>query len=356
MEAWNMLVSPTKHDELSLNESKTHLVGATNGQLFPIVDGIPVLLPKRYIADWANNVLEVIYLDEAFPITEETIQKHGQDGFQEAMRQRIQSDLGRLGVQEAFERYSKMPEQKRLECFLYSTAQSHGWAETIVDKTTLSRSQGYKTSENGQKRFRKYQVALRDNSMHLLDYARAVAQEEPSSIVELGCGSGFGSCAAIESLSAKQLFFPIDVDYACTANCVGISKWLGKKTAVYPVVASFWFLPFLDKSIDVVCSHCGIDETREVPRVLQEATRVLKDRGKLVNISSTDPTVRLRFFLDGLGFSHEELCRLASQAKLYAGQEALTGLAAEKGFEKITVEHNKPKDVVQRTLYIFEKQ
>ena len=355
MEAWNMLVSPTEHRELSLDERGTNLVDATNGQLFPIIDEIPVLLPKRYIADWANNVLEVMYLDRALPITKEIIQKHGQEGFQKAIRQRIKSDLGKLGVQEAFERYSKMPVQKRLECFFYSTVQDRGGEEVIVDKATLSRSQKYKSSENGQKRFRKYKGVLRDNPMNLPHYARAVAQTKPCSIVELGCGSGFGSCVVIDSLTAKQLFFPIDVDYACTANCVGIRKWLRKKTAICPVVASFWFLPFPDKSIDVVCSHCGIDETREVPRVLQEAARVLKDGGKFIAVSRTGPTGMLQFLLDDLGFSHEELGGLASQARLYAGQEYLTELAAEKGFGKTTVKPSKPKDAVKRTLFIFEK-
>jgi SAM-dependent methyltransferase/uncharacterized protein YbaR (Trm112 family) len=353
MEAWNMLASPTGHGELSLHESRTNLVDAINGQLFPIIDGIPLLLPKRYIADCVNNVLEVIYLDRAFPITQEIIQKHGQDGFQEAMRGRIKSDLGKLGVQEAFERYSRLPVQKRLECFFYNTLQDSGGAEVIVDKDTLSRSREYKSSKNGEKRFKRYRDALRNNPMNLPDYARAIAQVEPRSIVELGCGSGFGSCAVIDSLSTEQIFFPIDVDYACTANCIGIRKWLSRKKAIYPVVASFWFLPFPDKSIDVVCSHCGVDETREVPRVLEEAARVLKNGGKFIAVSRTGSTGMLQFLLDDLGFSHEELCRLASQARLYAGQEDLTKLAAEHGFSKTTAKPGKARDGVKRTLFIF---
>jgi SAM-dependent methyltransferase/uncharacterized protein YbaR (Trm112 family) len=354
-EYWELLVSPVDHQQLSMGSKDSELVDTAGGENYPIIGGIPVVLPPEYVADWANNILEILFLDDAMKITQQTIEKHGQDDFKDAMQRYIKQTLGKSGVKSAFESYSQLPDSERFRCFLFDWAQSQGWAEDLIDSATLARSKAYKTAEKGKERFESFKSLLDGEPGYFPDYIDAIFDSDPHISVELGCGSGFGSCALISTLNKGQLFFPIDIDYACTANCVGIRKHVSKEDQVFPLVASFWYIPFPDNSIDVICSRFGIDETREVPRVLQEVFRVLKKGGRFVIIAKRDPTKRFRYLIGAMDFSSAELREMAARAGLYAGKEILLEVANRYGFGEIDTKVYKAEDETEQTLHILRK-
>jgi len=210
-----------------------------------VIDEIPVILPSGYVADWANNVLEVLFLEKTMKITQKTIEKYGQDGFEKAIQKYIHQTLGKLGVEKAFDLYSNLPDSEKYRCFLFPWAQSQGWAKDLMDNTTLARSNAYKTRENGVKRYERFTSVLDEKPGCFPDYIDAIFEENPNILVELGCGSVFGSCAIVSSLVEEQLFFPIDIDYACVANCIGLRRYISKENLVAPLVANCGSCRFL---------------------------------------------------------------------------------------------------------------
>lgn len=352
---WELLASPVKHHTLVLRTDGNALIDSRDGEEYPIVGEIPVMLPPGFVADWANNVLEVLFVDEAMKITRQTIEEYGPEGFQEAMQKYIQRKLGTSGVKTAFDSYGQLPESERCRCFLFAWAQSQSWAGDLIDSGTLTRGESHKTIEKGKQRFEGFLSFLNDTPGHFPKYTEGIFYDDPHIIVELGCGSGFGSCAVVSTLKRGQLFFPIDIDYACTANCIGIRRHLSMGDQVLPLVANFWFIPFPDSSIDVICSRFGIDETREVPRVLREAFRVLKNGSRIVIVAKSDPAKRFRYLIGDMDFSNAELREMASCAGLYAGEEMLLESANGCGFAVVEVKTHEAEDGEEQILCVLEK-
>ena len=109
-------------------------------------------------------------------------------------------------------------------------------------------------------------------------------------------GAGLGTNALIEIGLHSARLISIDINYACIGNAEGLAKFHGVEESVDGIVASYWFLPFHDNSIDIVCTHYGIDESRETSRVVEEISRVLKPGGCFVVVCRTDPSNRLSYY------------------------------------------------------------
>lgn len=105
----------------------------------------------------------------------------------------------------------------------------------------------------------------------------------------------------------------------------------------------------------MLCSRFGIDETREVPRVLQEVSRVLKRDGRFISVSKTDPTEVFRYLIGNHKFSQAEFYDMVQRARLYAGKNAFLNSAAENEFEVIDIKTYKSGDKKGETLYILKK-
>jgi ubiquinone/menaquinone biosynthesis C-methylase UbiE len=190
---------------------------------------------------------------------------------------------------------------------------------------------------------------------HLMDYGRLVTENKSGVIVELATGAGLGTCGVITSGLGDGKLISIDIDYAAAANAIGIAKYLGLEEHIDSLVANFWFLPLKKGSIDVVCSHYGLDEAREVNRILVEISRILKVGGKFINVSRKDPTIRIRQTFGHMDYSEEEYMKLASYAGFYCGMEALKKEAEKNNL--ILEYHNvySPKHSHERIISVFNK-
>ena len=92
-------------------------------------------------------------------------------------------------------------------------------------------------------------------------------------------------------------------------------------------ITRFWFLPFADETFDCVCTHYGLDESREVAQIVQEAARVLKPGGRLVAVARANPYDRHKNIMSLFGITAEEFNLLCKKARLYSGIEDLIDTA-----------------------------
>ncbi len=174
-------------------------------------------------------------------------------------------------------------------------------------------------------------------------------------IAELGTGGGLGTNALLGAGLGDARLISLDIDYACVKNAEGLAKYYGLQDRTDPVVANFWFLPFRDDSIDMVCAHYGLDESREVPRVIEEVARVLTDGGRFVIVSRCDPTRRLASRLGDFGFDKSELKQMVSAARLCPGPDGLADVASRNGLALEDSQVVSPESSHERAILVFRK-
>lgn len=169
---------------------------------------------------------------------------------------------------------------------------------------------------------------------HLTYYADKVcnAPSKPHRIMEMTVGAGVGTNAIVRSMTNDMYYAGVDIDFVCAKNADAIGR-VYRKNAL-GVCASLWHLPFADEVFDVVCSHFGLDECREIPTILDEAMRVLKAGGKLVLVSRHSAWLRRHEIFEKYGINEAQALDLMRKARLYADFEQLDALATERGFVK----------------------
>ena len=169
---------------------------------------------------------------------------------------------------------------------------------------------------------------------HLAPYAEkvCVATSDEHKIMEMTVGCGVGTNAIVRSMTEKMFYAGIDIDFVCAKNADAIGRYYGKNAI--GICASLWNLPFSDNLFDVVCSHFGFDECREIPTILKEAVRVLKPGGKFVSVSRHSAWLRRREIFESYGISENEALELMRRVRLYADFEQFDTLATEMGLVK----------------------
>ena len=96
--------------------------------------------------------------------------------------------------------------------------------------------------------------------------------------------------------------------------------------------------------------------TRQVPRIVQEISRVLAVRGRFVDVSRSDPTIRLRQWLGHMGFATDELNELVSMSRLYPGRERVAGIAEQYGLKLAGLDEVSCGSSHNRTVSVFVKE
>ncbi len=80
-------------------------------------------------------------------------------------------------------------------------------------------------------------------------------------------------------------------------------------------------MPFSDNLFDVVCSHFGFDECREIPTILKEAARVLKPGGRFVSVSRHNAWLRRHDIFEKYDIGENEALKLMRKVRLYTDFE-----------------------------------
>jgi len=335
-----------------------------NGQLkgndlldvFSIVNGIPILLPHNHIADYNHNIMDILFKDRTAEISAEILLKTGYNSelYKEELNNYILTEFGKEGVFKIYEEYSKLSESQKLCWFATLDKDQKKDNKTQIPSSSLKDGLTRSTAETGKKRLEMTDEMIHKWACHLNDYANLVTQQKSGVIVELATGSGFGTCGVINSGLGNSTLISIDIDYAAAANAEGIAKYLKINDKVNPIVANFWYLPLKNNSIDTVCSHYGLDESREITHILAEISRVLKSGGKFINVSRKDPTLRIKQSFD-LNFCEDEYVKLTHFAGFYSGMDDLKNEA--EGYNLILdyCKEYTPNGSHERILSVFKK-
>ena len=166
---------------------------------------------------------------------------------------------------------------------------------------------------------------------HLAPYAEKVcsATGDEHKIMEMTVGCGVGTNAIVRSMTDKMFYAGVDIDFVCAKNADAIGRYYGKNAI--GICASLWNLPFSDNLFDVVCSHFGFDECREIPTILKEAVRVLKPGGKFVSVSRHNAWRRRHEIFESYDIGENEALELMRKVRLYTDFEQFDALATEAG-------------------------
>ena len=171
-----------------------------------------------------------------------------------------------------------------------------------------------------------------------------------NTILELTIGAGLGTSVLMQRMSDKDLYMGVDIDFICAKQADALAKY--HKVNGLGIATSLWNLPFDDGIFSVVCSDNGLDECREIPTILKEATRVLKSNGKVVLICRDKENSWYPEFRK-YGFSNEDAEYWLSKVRLYAGAEQIESLASKYGLRLVSKREEKS---YYGTILVFEKQ
>ena len=219
----------------------------------------------------------------------------------------------------------------------------------------LAESFEYATAQSGKQRCEDFAKSAQGWAFHLEDYAAAVHAPGGPRILELATGAGLGTWAVLSRIPKESTLLSMDFDFVCTQNALGIAKALGAEDRVAAICANNWHMPFRGGLFDTVCTHYGLDETREVPAVLREIARVLRPGGQFVLIARMDPLDRHGPWFKLFGVTEAEGRDILRRVRLYSGPQDLIEDAAACG---LALSHRKdfaPEHGHARVLMTFTK-
>lgn len=358
------LVSPASHQPLEVERSEAsksasdsvqegNLKSKSGDEAFPIVEGVPLLQPVGHLADWDSEVLEVLFGQRLAEVSETFDEKMLEE--RTLRLKSLTTELGVDGVREAFNRYAKLPPSQRLDSLVRISPAEQSSVCPMVSRAAIEDGREYATMAGGKRRAEQMREMVHKWASHIPDYVSSILESKPAAIVELATGAGLGTNALLEAGLGDGRLISLDIDYACVKNAEGLAKYHGLQDRTDPVVANFWFLPFRDDSIDMVCAHYGLDDSREVPRVIEEVSRVLAAGGRFVNVSRCDPTRRLAPWLGDFGFDESELKQMVSAARLYPGPDGLADVASQNGLALEDSQTATPESSHERVILVFRK-
>ncbi|MFC1716507.1 class I SAM-dependent methyltransferase [Candidatus Poribacteria bacterium] len=352
-EAVPYLASPKKKSELHLTKKRQVNGRVVSGQLvskdgtgaFKVVAGTPLLQPEGDPARLNYPIPQILLGDRAYEIMKHFYEL-GREHFLDNLYAYMVDTLGKSGIRKAFEQYHNRTAVSRYEPF-----------RPMVDPPSpvpgISRYDFARSVQKMRPQWGKHRLEMlwsRTWATHLPDFVERIIEREPGIMVELGCGACLGTQAVVESCHSFQRLLTLDISFGCAKGAEALFIYQGQIKRVDPVVGNFWFLPVKRKSVDVVFSHSGLDEAREIDRVLEEVFEVLKPGGAFISASRESPNFPARVF-DKLGFSADEKQEMASIARLYAGPDNLCEIAESKGLKTIAIV---PAGKRSRMLFVFE--
>ncbi len=337
----DFLVSPLSGKALSFSKKYCQ---TADGEKYDIINGVPILLPREAKAAWHRELVEAILWEHPDVITE--------------MYTKIDWKSSPVPVYlEYIKKYIGGKDEVCAALLRYSQADTEKWiadegAVTAVTKKQRKKFKSLSSRSNG-----KYRVKTVEKSKHPYPfYVKKVLENSPETILELSTGAGSGTCAVAKEKNKTSVMLTVDIGFECHGNVVGIGKYLGCRKTLLPVVANFWYLPFADKTFDCVCSNCGLDESRENGKTVEEAARVLKNGGRFVTVSRKNAFMRQSLVLEPLGFERGEINEILKQCRLYSDTKTLVEICEQNGLRFISENDFEINPNLIQTVSVFEKQ
>ncbi len=287
-------------------------ITADGQERFPIIFGVPILLPRSDAADWRRELVEMILWEHP-----EEIEKIYAD------REAWRKDPNGL-YRDYIRRLVGGKEEIRQTIDRYAAADTGRWLPRKGTNQAVSFSAKrdflkYAAAKNGERRLQTAQTSPSKAAYQY--YGETTAKCGAKSILELSTGAGTGTSLAANAMADGACLTTVDVDFSCLGNAVGIAKHLCK--SIQPVCANFWYLPFREDSFDLICTLNGLDESREIQRTLSQTERVLKPGGYFLVFSRKSAFMRQRGVLEAFGFSQQETEHCLKNCRMYASADDL---------------------------------
>lgn len=165
-----------------------------------------------------------------------------------------------------------------------------------------------------------------------------------------------GTCAVLKHLLPGNRMISVDIDFVCVRNADTLAKFFKADDRVCGLNANLWDLPLEDSIFDIVCTHYGLDESREVPTTLSEVARLLKVGGRFIAIARGNPYIRHKEIMKLFGITEQECSHLLQKARMYSEFDGLVKFASEsrlKLLEHKIYDPNKTRHYP--IMYVFQK-
>lgn len=317
---------------------------ADGRERFPIVFGVPLLLPRSDAADWHRELVEMILWEhpdeiEQIYADEEAWRKDPNGLYRDYIRRLVG---GKEEIRQAIDRYAAADTGQWLP--RKSSRQTIPWKEK---RDFLQ----YATAKNGKHRLTTAQTS--PSKAAYQSYGETVANCGAKSILELSTGAGTGTATAANAMADDACLTTVDIDFSCLGNAVGIAKHLRK--TIQPVCANFWFLPFREEAFDLVCTLNGLDESREIQRTLAQTERVLKPGGHFLVFSRKSAFMRQRGVLEGFGFTQQETEDCLKKCRMYASADDLIGRCREHRLALLSSKEFVKDETTTWVISLFQK-
>ncbi len=206
------------------------------------------------------------------------------------------------------------------------------------------------TIQNGKSKADMASGLLEEQSELWDYYTSNILHMSENTVCELTVGAGLGTVAVMRKMQSKDLYIGVDIDFLCAKNADAIAKYFGVNGL--GIATSLWDMPFDNGMFTSICCNQGLEECREIPTIIHEASRILMPFGKLVLRCKKLEGTTWHSYFDKYGFSTEEARMWLRRLRLYSDFEQIKEIASENGLRLLGEKgHNGIWNVL-----VFEKE
>lgn len=340
-----IFVVPQSHEELILN--KKILVSVDGKESYPVIKGVPILLPEKTNPDWSRELIEIIFWEypEAIANIYDEINSGKVSDWNEIYIKYIKEiHKTKENILKAFHSYK----QKETDIWI------KGDKSGSVTKAQIKEFKKFAKKSIGKKRT----ITKIEGTGSLWNryryFGKLVCKEQTDKILELATGAGGGTASVALYMPKNCELYTVDIGFDCLGNAVGIGKY--QKKRIIPICANFWYLPFKDKSFETICTVNGLDESREMPETLKEVSRVLADNGRFVVTSRNNAFMRQHRILEPFGFTEKETLEILKDCRMYSDLNNLDEICNSLGLVLISRKEYRDNENVAFSVSEYKKQ
>ena len=320
-----IFVTPQSHKELIAK--KNELVTIDSKESYPVIEGVPVLLPEKTNPDWCRELIEIIFWEHTDIIVKiyEEIKNDDVSDWNEVYLKYIKKTHGtKDNILEAFNSY------KLKETDIWINGDKSG----NITESQIREFKKFNKKSIGEKRT----ITKINGTGSIWDryryFGELVCKEQTDKILELATGAGGGTASVALYMPKNCDLYTVDIGFDCLGNAFGVAKY--QKKNIIPVCANFWYLPFKDKTFDTVCTACGLDESRELIETLKEVSRILADNGRFVVVSRNNAFMRQHRILEPFDFTEKETLEILKDFRMYSDLNNLDEICDSLGLKLIS--------------------
>lgn len=225
----------------------------------------------------------------------------------------------------------------------------NGFSDDIDKDSMIKAIKTASQVENGRKKALQASRWQETNPAFWHFYSSNILYCENNHILELTIGAGGGTNAVMMNMSENDCYMGVDIDFVCAKNADALAKYYGVNGL--GITTSLWNLPFEDKMFTSVCSNAGLEECREIPTILAEATRVLVPQGRItIHCLRREKSIWYSYF-EKYGFSQAEAKDWLCKVRLFSDVDQVKDLLDNNGLSLI---YQKDDDKLGHII-VFEK-